>query len=122
MPYGNRAPYTVREREKVPKVTKLIRKFNDNTTKVCHKWYGILSFLQFVSFVLLSDVTNVRAILLFVKEVFVAATDAAAAENPVLLPKHLIAEQNNVHQRHECDRVRFGIKFEREFNIITDFL
>lgn len=44
-----------------------------------------------------------------------ATVAAAAAENPVLLPKHLIAEQSNVHHRHECDdRVRrFGIKFER---------
>lgn len=49
-----------------------------------------------------------------------AATEAAAAENPVLLPKHFIAEQSNVHHRHECDRVGFGIKFEREFSIIIE--
>lgn len=52
-----------------------------------------------------------------------AATEAAAAENPVLLPKHFIAEQSKVHHRHECDdRVGFGIKFEREFSIIIELL
>lgn len=73
-----------------------------------------VSFVTIKSRTLLSGDTKFRAILLLVMEVELAATEAAAAaENPVLFPKHLIAEQSKVHHRHEFVVVRFGIKFDR---------